>query len=85
LKRGLGLPEEALAFTRESTFYRSHKAPYSEFVAITYVGMLGLLLLAFLGFRIYADFTSGNTVFAVVDLLLSIPTLVFFTGYVRMS
>jgi hypothetical protein len=85
LKRSLGLPEEALAFTRESTFYRSHKAPYSRFVSITYVGMLGLLLLAFLGFRIYVDFTSGNTAFAVIDLLLSIPTLVFFTGYARMS
>lgn len=85
LKLGLGLPQEAVAFTRESTFYHKHKAPYSRFVAITYVGMLGLLLVAFLGLRVYSDFSSGNIVFAIVDLALAVPTLLFFTGYARLS
>lgn len=85
LKRGLGLPADSVAFTRESKFYHDHKAPFARFVAATYIGMLGALLLAFLGSRIYTDFAAGNGVVGVVDLALAAPTMLFFTGYARSS
>jgi hypothetical protein len=85
IKRGLGLPEEAVAFTRESKFYRNHKAPFARFVAITYIGTLGVLLVAFLGTRIYADFAAGNWIIGLVDIALAVPTLLFFVGYGRLS
>lgn len=85
IKACLDLPEEAVAFTRESKFYQSHKSPFAQFVAVTYIGMLGFLLLCFLGGRIFTDFYTGKLLIGIVDLLLAAPTLLFFIAYVRSS
>jgi len=85
IKVSLGLPENAVAFTRESRFYHQHKSPFARFVAITYIGMLGLLLTVFLGVRIYTDFSSGNALVGIVDVALAGPTLLFFVAYARSS
>jgi hypothetical protein len=85
IKRGLGLTDPAVAFTRESTFYQQNKAPFARYVAWTYIAMLGSLLLAFLGWRIYLDFASCNMLFGFIDVALAAPTLLFFVGYARSS
>jgi hypothetical protein len=85
IRRGLGLPENAVAFTRESTFYQQYKAPFSRYVAAIYIAMLGALLVAFLGSRVYADFTTGNVLVGIIDIALALPTLLFFLGYARSS
>ncbi|MGF6408363.1 hypothetical protein [Paraburkholderia sp. MM5482-R1] len=85
IKTSLHLKPEAVAFTRESTFYRQHEAPFGRLVAITYVGMLGALLASFLGAHIFADFSHGNYMIGVADVALAIPTILFFTAYARLS
>jgi hypothetical protein len=47
--------------------------------------MLGLLLFSFLGLRIVGDFSTGHLWVTAVDVVLSVPTLVFFYGYARSS
>jgi hypothetical protein len=85
IRAELGLADTAISFTRESTFYQTHKPVLGKFVAATYNLMLGQLLVAFLGYRIYFDFVGSNSIVAVADILLSIPTIVFFYGYARSS
>lgn len=85
IRSRLGLSDDAVTFTREGTFYHRHKAPFQRFVGVTYVAMLGLLLTAFLGSRIYTDFASGRIVIGLVDVALALPTMLFFIGYARSS
>jgi hypothetical protein len=85
IKTRLDLPAETTAFTRESTFYQKRKAPFAGFVAPTYIAMLGCLLVAFLGARVYADFSSGNMLAVLIEVALAAPTLLFFVGYARSS
>jgi hypothetical protein len=81
LRGALGLTSENVSFTRESIFYKAHRPALSKAIGATYVLMLGLLLLAFLGARVYADFKSFQIYFGIVDLLLAVPTLLFFRAY----
>ena len=85
LRTAMGLPDGSVAFTREGKFYEKHSPVLSRAVGITYVGMLGLLLLAFLGMRIFTDFSSGNYVVSAIDFLLAVPTVLFFGAYVHAS
>ena len=81
IRAGLHGWEELKSFTREGEFYKRHKPTLSWLVAIAYVGMLGLLLAAFLGMRIYTDLTQAPAGYAVVDIFLAVPTLLFFGAY----
>ena len=47
--------------------------------------MLGVLLTVFLGMRVYADLTSGNVWFTIIDVLLSLSALIFFGAYAHAS
>jgi hypothetical protein len=85
IRVNLDLKPEAVAFTRESTFYQQHEAPFRRLVAITHVGMLGVLLASFLGVRIYADFSLGNYMLGVADVALAVPTILFFAAYACLS
>ncbi len=85
IRLGLGLNGDTASFTRESTFYQAYKPVLGRFVAATYIGMLGLLLASFLGFRIWVDVASGDWWVASVDVALALPTLIFFYGYARSS
>lgn len=80
----LALAEEAVSFTRESSFYWSERSRLSGFVKWVYIAMLGLLLLAFLGGRIWDDFQRAR-ILALVDLAIAVPTLVFFWEFARSS
>jgi len=79
--RGLSLAKESVSFTREGAFYVANKPKMSALVGAAYVVMLGLLLIAFLGMRIYIDLKSGNVVFGVIDLILAVSILLFFGAY----
>jgi len=85
LRDALSLPAGSVAFTREGLFYETNSPPLRHAVAYAYIGMLGLLLFAFLGMRIYTDIDSGNLVASALDLLLAVPTVVFFIAYMRAS
>lgn len=83
IRADLQLPDNSIMFTRESSFYEAHRPVLGPVVAISYIAMLGILLIAFLGYRVYSDISGGQVGFAIVDLVLSAPTIVFFIGYVR--
>ena len=85
LRGRLSLTSESSVFTREGDFYQAHKPAMGRYVAISYVAMLGSLLAAFLGYRIFQDFASGNLLVGGADVLLTIPTLLFFYGYAKQS
>jgi hypothetical protein len=85
IRDALAMTGTPTSFTRESSFYQMHKPVLGRFVAVSYAGMLGLLLVSFLGFRIVGDVSTGNLWVATVDIMLAIPTLVFFYGYARSS
>lgn len=85
LRDALALSSQMVSFTRESSFYMQHRPALSKVIGATYVLMLGLLLLAFLGARVYTDFKSYQIAFGVVDLLLAVSTLLFFRAYALAS
>ena len=45
----------------------------------------GLVLISFLGVRIYTDFSGGNHLVGIVDLALSVPILLFFVAHAQSS
>jgi hypothetical protein len=85
IRSAIGLASPSVAFTREGRFYETNSPVLRHAVGLAYIGMLGLLLLAFLGMRIYTDATGGNWLVAVIDSVLALPTLVFFGAYARAS
>lgn len=85
IRQDLALPADSIAFTRESSFYWNDRPPLSGWVKWIYILMLGLLLLAFLGARIIGDFHSHSYLLGLVDLIIALPTLLFFYAYARSS
>jgi hypothetical protein len=85
IRSGLNLDTTSAAFTREGAFYEGNTPRLRHAVAIAYVGMLGLLLLAFLGMRIFSDFAAGSYLLGILDVLVASPTLLFFGAYASAS
>jgi len=85
IRHGMNLSPHSHSFTRESTFYLKHKPFLGRFVAASYVGSLGLLLVSFLGARIFTDFSHGNFGVGLSDLVVALPTGMFFYAYARTS
>ena len=85
IRKGLKFPDDRVAFSREGSFYKEHKPYLAKFVGLAYIVMLGVLLTVFLGMRVYADLTSGNVWFTIIDVLLSLSALIFFGAYAHAS
>lgn len=81
----LALPPDSVAFTREGKFYWGDPPRLRGWVPRVYIGMLGLLLIAFLAGRVIEDFRSCNWVLGVVDLAIALPTVVFYADYALSS
>jgi hypothetical protein len=82
IRSELELADGATAFTREGPFYEKHRPLLSGAVAIAYTGLLGVLLVAFLGARIHADLSAQSLWVAALDVLLAVPTVLFYGAYV---
>ncbi len=81
IRTELGSASKSVAFTREGSFYwRSHQGLQSA-VKWCFVILVGLLLLAFMGGRIYEDLRLGKGVLILFDVLVSLPTALFFAAY----
>ena len=65
--------------------YWSDRAFLQSAVKWCYIVLVGCLLFAFLGGRIYEDFRTRTLALAVVDLVISIATSLFFLAYARSS
>lgn len=77
------------AFTRESSFYQSHRPWLMGKIGAVYTLILALLLGAFLSLRISGDWTQGLATpidfWKIADLILAIASTVFFVGYAGAS
>jgi hypothetical protein len=85
IRLALELNESAVLFSREGRFYSENRPRLSSAIGTTYILMLGMLLLAFLGARLFGDLESAQYLLGVVDLLLSIFILMFFREYALAS
>ncbi len=81
IRQVLGLRENSVSFTRESTFYWGHRSFLSGSVKYVYIVLLGGLLLMFLGALTIADWRHGNWLLTAIDLVFSVPTLTFLLGF----
>ncbi|MEM9723233.1 MAG: hypothetical protein AAGA10_28450 [Bacteroidota bacterium] len=72
---------DTISFTRESEHYIKSQQPLKKFIKYSYTGILGLLLVAFLGMRIISDFKAQNYITVIADVLISIPIFIFYLGY----
>lgn len=73
------------AFTRESDFYWSQRPKLLGSVKWVYIGLLGLLLGSFLVGRIIDDWRAHMVLFVFIDLIVGIPTAIYFWGYAATS
>lgn len=61
IRADLQMDGSTIGFTRESSFYEANRPVLGRVVGILYVAMLGVLLAAFLGYRVYSDFIGGHS------------------------
>lgn len=85
IRERLALSPDSIAFTREGGFYWSDRSAIQSGVKWCYITLVGFLLLAFLGGRIYEDFTTRTTGLFLTDLIISTATTIFFFAYAGSS
>lgn len=85
IRQKLALNTVAVAFTRESTFYWGQRDVLAGVVRYVYIVLLAGLLFSFLGALIVADWRSSNYLLALVDIVFTLPTLVFVFGCAKSS
>jgi len=85
IRSELEMGQHTKSFTRESTFYSKQSPSFSKKIGFAYILILGLLLLAFLGMRIYTDIYSKNIFAIISDSILAFTTLLFFAHYAYSS
>jgi hypothetical protein len=85
IRQHLAVDKRAIAFTREGAFYWNDRSPLQSAVKWCYIVLVGSLLFAFLGGRIFEDLRTHPLALAAVDVLLAIPTALFFLAYARSS
>ena len=83
IRDALKIRPDSVAFTREGAFYAGKSTLLTRSVKWIYALVLGTMLLAFLVGRFADDAAAGNTLLAVVDVGLALPTLAFYYGYLR--
>jgi hypothetical protein len=80
IRQILALDSAAVAFTRESTFYWGQRDLLAGAVRYVYIVLLAGLLFSFLGALIVADWRSSNHLLSLVDIVFTVPTLIFVFG-----
>lgn len=85
IREQLEASPESIAFTREGNFYWTDRASLQSAVKWCYIVLIGCLLFAFLGARIYEDFRARTLALAVAELVVSMATSLFFLAYARSS
>jgi len=81
IRVALNLNEDSVAFSRESGFYWKSRSWGSAAVKWVYILLLGLLLIIFLGGRLYNDLISQNYYLLLAELIIAIATLLFYIAY----
>lgn len=90
IRQRLNLPADSVAFTRESSFYWTHRPRMFGLVKYMYVAILGALLALFFSYRLVEDIghLSGGAadyrqaLLVGIDIVVAIPTVTIFVAYV---
>jgi hypothetical protein len=85
IREQLGSEPHSVAFTREGTYYWQAQKRLQKAVKWCFILLVGSLLFAFLGGRTYNDFKLGKILLALVDMLFSFTTGLFFVAYAMVS
>ncbi len=81
IRSSLKSSDKSISFSRESSFYWRTRPKLLGSVKWFYIFLLGTLLTSFIVGKVVLDFSSQIYSLVAVDLLVGIPTLIFFFGY----
>ncbi|MGC6061451.1 hypothetical protein [Enterobacter kobei] len=85
IRRAMQLPSESVSFTRESDFYNQNKTFSSFITGLSYVLILGSLLVAFLSMRLFNDWIAQDKLIFITDAVLASGVLYFYIAYAHVS
>lgn len=85
IRSALNLPTDSVSFTREGDFYNNHRTFSSFMTGLSYVLILGVLLLSFLGMRLINDWHARDYFILVTDAILTLGIMYFFFVYAYTS
>lgn len=85
IRSALNLSTGSVSFTREGDFYNKHQTFSSFMTGLSYVLILGGLLLSFLGMRLLNDWHSRDYLIVITDACLTLGILYFFSAYAHVS
>ena len=83
IRQNLGLPKDSVSFTREGSFYWGKRSMMQAMSKWYYILVVMIVLLPFLIFKLVRDFSSQNAVMIIVDLIVTLLTLLYFVDYAR--
>ncbi|MCJ3377183.1 hypothetical protein LNY74_05820 [Klebsiella pneumoniae] len=85
IRMALNLPTGSVSFTREGDFYNNHRTFSSFMTGLSYVLILGVLLVSFLGMRLLNDLHAKDYFILITDACLTLGVLYFFSIYAHTS
>ena len=85
IRTALNLPTGSVSFTREGDFYNNHRTFSSFMTGLSYVLILGVLLVSFLGMRLLNDLHAKDYFILITDACLTLGVLYFFSIYAHAS
>ncbi|MDE1480156.1 hypothetical protein [Xenorhabdus bovienii] len=81
IRAALNLSASSVSFTREGEFYNKNRSLTALMTGLSYVLILGILLVSFLGMRLRTDFMTHQMYIFWVDLALTVGISYFFIAY----
>ncbi|EFC5452063.1 hypothetical protein J5A99_004206 [Escherichia coli] len=85
IRLALNLPTGSVGFTREGDFYNKNRTFSSFMTGLSYVLILGVLLVSFLGMRLKNDWHAQDYFILIPDACLTLGIMYFFTAYAHTS
>lgn len=85
IRECLSISAGRMGFARESGFYWNDRPWLLDWIKYFYTLLLGVLLIAFIGGRIWSDFRKETWAVVLMDFVISTPILICFGGYAKYS
>ena len=83
IRKSLSLPDDSISFTREGEFYWGKRSFTQKISKWYYILVILIILLPFITLKIIDDFNTQTYLLAVVDIVVSVGTFLYFVEYVR--
>lgn len=83
IRKQLKLPVDSISFTREGNFYWGARSLTQKMSKWYFIVVVAIVVLPFLILKVIGDFNVANMIIIIVDIFLSIVTLIYFLEYAR--